>query len=221
MSPWSFTVYLTYRISVSWSHVRSPVSIALANQSAVTSPIPGGRSRHPRGPDGKDARCPEGTLQTPATRPLRAPLLARSRRLALDRRARRAGAAPHPGAEAAWLPPTQRAATHSGASPRVRGFGVPGDQIFCSWTRLGSDQDTSRAGSRILASRILTSRTLTSRTLTPRILTSRILTPHFQDSGVQNPGFQNPDVWNSRTVVPPGSWFLTGLTSSPHILRYS
>ena len=49
MSPWSFTVYLTYRISVSWSHVRSPVSIALANQSAVTSPIPGGRSRHPRG----------------------------------------------------------------------------------------------------------------------------------------------------------------------------
>ena len=49
MSPWSFTVYLTYRISVSWSRVRSPVSIALANQSAVTSPIPGGRSRHPRG----------------------------------------------------------------------------------------------------------------------------------------------------------------------------
>ena len=49
MSPWSFTVYLTYRISVSWSHVRSPVSIALANQSAVTSPIPGGRSRYPRG----------------------------------------------------------------------------------------------------------------------------------------------------------------------------
>ena len=42
-----------------------------------------------------------------------------------------AGAAPHPGAEAAWLPPTRRAATHPGTSLRVRGFGVPGDQNVC------------------------------------------------------------------------------------------
>ena len=57
-----------------------------------------------RAPAGPDHQTPEGAL------------LVRARSLALDRRARRAGAAPHPGAEAAWLPPTWRAATHPGAS---------------------------------------------------------------------------------------------------------
>ena len=56
---------------VSWSHVQSPASIALAIQSAMASCIRG-EEPPPQGPDGKDVRCPAGHLQSPATRPLRA-----------------------------------------------------------------------------------------------------------------------------------------------------
>ena len=58
-----------------------------------------------RAPAEPDHLTPEGAL------------LDRTRRLAPDRRARRAGAAPTPWAErAAWLPPAWRAATHPGTS---------------------------------------------------------------------------------------------------------
>ena len=185
MSPWSFTVYLTYRISVSWSHVRSPVSIALANQSAVTSPIPGGRSRYPRG---LMARMP-GAQRAPADpchqtsegatpRPL-TPSRSRSQGEAGRSRATpwsRGGVA---------SPDTESRHPLWGLATRawVRGSWGP----ILLGTRLGPDQDTSRPGSRILASRILASRILTS-----RILASRILTTHFL-AGVQNSSVQNSD----------------------------